>query len=354
MRGRTLILVGLVVLAVAVVAGVLLWPRPEPEPVLEGTPGPTPLPENVMEILVAAQDTIPRGTRITAESGAVTTAIWPKESVPEGTLVEIEDVYDHFTRVDIMRDMPITENMLTEQAGELGAMGSDIALMIPSGKVAYALPVARYSSVAWAVQSGDHVDVIVSFLIASLDEEFQSPLPNLGQCIAPADDPACTSLNGPVGRLEVLPNNWVVNLMPSEPPRPRLVTQLAVQNAVVLYIGDWKEKREEPPVDEETAGEETEQPVEEPLMRADVEPVTLVVTPQDAMVLKYALETGADIDLVLRSAGDAELITTESVTLQYILDRFSVERPPKLPYGVESLPGTASEMIGGESGTPRE
>jgi Flp pilus assembly protein CpaB len=355
MRGRTLILVGLIVLMVAVAAGALLLRgrSPEPAPVAEGTPGPTPLPQDMEEILVAAQNTIPRGTLITEESGAVTTAIWPKESVPEGTLTEVEDVYNRYTRVDILRGMPIVDSLLTEKSGELGAIGSDVALQIPSGKVAYALPVARYSSVAWALKPGDYVDVLISLLIVDLDEEFQSLLPNNAACVSPPAGEECES--GVLGRLEGLPNNWVVNVIPNEPQRPRLVTQVAVQNAMVLRVGDWEEKREEPPVEEETT-EEAAAPVEP--VREDVEPVTLVVTPQDAIALKYALEIGADIDLVLRAVGDTASISTETVTLQYLFNRFNIEQPPKLPYGAEprlkSLSGVESETEGTEGGEPRE
>jgi Flp pilus assembly protein CpaB len=358
MRGRTLILVGLIVFMVAVAAGALLLKgrTPEPAPEIEGTPGPTPLPQDMEEILVAAQGTIPRGTLITEESGAVTTAIWPKDSVPEGTLTEAEEVYGRYTRVDIMRGMPIIDGVLTEKPGELGAIGSDIAVQIPSGKVAYALPVARYSSVAWALKPGDYVDVLISLLIVDLDEEFQSLLPNNAACVSPPAGEECEG--GVLGRLEGLPNNWVVNVIPNEPQRPRLVTQVAVQNAMVLHVGDWEEKREEPPVEEETTGgEEAPPPVES--VRGDVEPVTLVVTPQDAIALKYALEVGADIDLVLRAVGDTAPVSTETVTLQYLFSRFNIEQPPKLPYGVEprleSLLGTASEAVGSpEGGEPRE
>jgi pilus assembly protein CpaB len=309
---------------------------------------------------VAAQN-IPQSTLITADDGAVTLETWSEDVLPEYILTEVlTDVtaaYGLRARVDIARGMIIVKSMLTEEPGGLGATGSDTAWQIPEGKVAYALPVARYSSVAWALQPGDHVDVLISLLIVELDEEFQSSFPNQVQCISPSDDPACTALSGHVGRLEGLPNNFVVNLTPGESPRARLVTQLTVQDAIVLRVGDWQEKREEPPVEEETATEETEQQPVEPT-RGEVEPLTLVVTPQDAVTLKHALELGADIDLVLRSAGDTDPVTTESVTLQYLLERFNIEQPPKLPYGVEprlkSLPGTTSGVAGGDSSPPSD
>ena len=77
--------------------------------------------------------------------------------------------------------------------------------------------------------------------------------------------------------------------------------------------------------------------------------MTLIVTPQDALVLKFSEESGASMDMVLRSAKDyyKGLVTTEAVTLQYMFDRFGIEVPPKLPYGVTSMyrAGAAGEVV---------
>jgi hypothetical protein len=65
--------------------------------------------------------------------------------------------------------------------------------------------------------------------------------------------------------------------------------------------------------------------------------VTLIVTPQDALVLKWALETNASIDLVMRSAIDQDIYAQpEAVTLQYMLDRFQISVPPKLPHALQN------------------
>jgi Flp pilus assembly protein CpaB len=238
-------------------------------------------------------------------------------------------------------------------------MGSDAALQIPAGKVAYALPVSRYSGVAWALQAGDHVDVIISLLMTDLDEEFQTALPDNAACVQPAEGEECQG--GVMGRLQVLANGWIVNLTPSEAQRPRLVTQMTVRDAIVLYIGDWSSEGVAAAPEEEAQAVEV-QPAEGATAtptptRAAVEPLTIIVTPQDAMVLKYAEEVGASIDLVLRSAGDTNQVPTESVTLQYLLDRFDIELPPKLPYGVTppiySLP-SAESVAGGTTGQATE
>jgi len=343
--GRMLVIIGLIVVVGAVVVGALLWSRRNDTPVppdftpeagVEGV-----IPPAGQEIVVAAQD-IPRGTTIASDT--VRLASWPDESVPEGHLIDIEEALDRMARVDIVLGMPILEGMLTDEVSDLAAIGSDVALQIPSGMVAYALPVKRYSSVAWAIQPGDYVDVIISLLVVELDEEFQTTLPNSASCVQPPEGEGCQS--GVMGRLEVLPNGWVVNLMPTENQRPRLVTQLTVQNAMVLRVGDWPGAKEMKP-DEEQLTEDVEgAPAPTPVPREPIQPLTLVVTPQDAMVLKYAEEIGASIDLVLRSAADTGPITTDSITLQYLFDRFNIELPPKLPYGVTSALQSFQSSVG--------
>jgi hypothetical protein len=66
-----------------------------------------------------------------------------------------------------------------------------------------------------------------------------------------------------------------------------------------------------------------------------VAPLTLAITRQDALVLDYAQLMGANITFVLRRTDDVDRVTTESVTLQYLMDRYNIELPPKLPYGTD-------------------
>ena len=342
--GRILVVIGAVILVLALVVVVVMMVRGRSQPA-EPTPGPEEggpvvyVPEGTVDIVVAAQN-IPRGVRITADNNAVVLASWPENSVPAGTLTALESAYGRIARLDIPLGMPILENMLTAAPGDLADVGSDAALLIPRGKVAYALAVAGNASVAWAIQPGDHVDVLISVLLVDLDEDFQSQLPNQASCIGTTE--GCTS--GTLGRLEVLATGDVVNVTPGEDQRPRMITQLTVQNAIVLRVGNWQEEEaaptqeEQPPVE----GEEAAQPT--PAPRFLPKWVTLAVRTQDALVLKYAEEVGASMDLVLRSAGDESLIATEPVTLQYIFDQFNMQLPPKLPYG--TTPPTTQLRLG--------
>ncbi|MDY7080318.1 MAG: hypothetical protein SXV54_25830 [Chloroflexota bacterium] len=347
MRGSRILLIGVAILAVGALAvGVIfmLQGRQQPaEPTVvvsdEGTPAPTEEPR--VKVVVAAQY-LPRGVLITenmtrGEAPAVVLKGWSgaEEDLPDGVIMRLEDVYNRTTRVDIVPETQILASMLVEEPP-----GSSASLQIPDGSVAYALPVERYSSVAWALQPGDYVDVIISLLLVDVDEEFQSITPNQGRCLSPSEDQACTGMSGPMGRLEVMANGWVVNLMPGEPQRPRLVTQLTVQNALVLRVGDWPKVGEEilgqeesPPVEGE--GEEAPVDGEAPPPTPVIAPLTLAVTRQDAMVLDYAQLVGAHVNFVLRRPGDDDDAVTESITLEYLMTLYDIELPPKLPYGVE-------------------
>jgi pilus assembly protein CpaB len=63
--------------------------------------------------------------------------------------------------------------------------------------------------------------------------------------------------------------------------------------------------------------------------------VTLILTPQDTLILNYLLLSGTKLSLALRSAGDGGVIVTDPVTLQYVMDQKNIISPAKLPYNLE-------------------
>ncbi|HID88498.1 MAG TPA: Flp pilus assembly protein CpaB [Anaerolineae bacterium] len=317
MRGRRLlILIGLIII-VAGIAAIPLLSRILTKP-SEPAPSEEVPPQGETVALVVSVQDIPQGKEITED--AVVVQGWPVDAVPVGAIRDMEDVIGKVARAFIPRGMPILESMLAKP-GELLPTGGPAAMQIPEGKVAYALPVARYSSVAWALRPGDHVDVLLSFSLVDLDEEFQTVLPNNQTCVSPPEGEECKS--GVQGRLEALPNGWLVSITPSEAQRPRLVTQLTVQDAVVLRIGDW---REEEAMAEGQAEEGVQPPPEQPL--------TLAVTRQEAAILEFARLSNMRITLVLRRTGETGQVPgAYPVTLQYLMDTYGIEAPPKLPYG---------------------
>jgi pilus assembly protein CpaB len=68
----------------------------------------------------------------------------------------------------------------------------------------------------------------------------------------------------------------------------------------------------------------------------DPDQISLVVSPQDAVTINYImLNSGAMLNLALRSAGDTKVDKTEAVTLQFLMDQYNIPFPSKLPYGTE-------------------
>ena len=78
---------------------------------------------------------------------------------------------------------------------------------------------------------------------------------------------------------------------------------------------------------------------------------TLIVEPQDAVTINYLMLSGANLNLVMRSAGDTTAKNTKAVTLQFIMDQYRIPNPAKYPlrsgtsYG--KIPRRSSNLPGG-------
>lgn len=131
-----------------------------------------------------------------------------------------------------------------------------------------------------------------------------------------------------------------VYAIPSESPRPRLVSQTLIQDAVVLQSGMFPQKTEEQAVTDPNRPIAEPTPVPGELETAAEiiklpDNITLIVNPQDAVTLNYLIVAGGKLNLVMRAAGDDQQIATEAVTLQFVLDQYNIPNPAKLPYGLE-------------------
>jgi Flp pilus assembly protein CpaB len=358
--GMVLILIIVIILVVVGGIGYMLLQSGNSvanNPPSDGATGgePTAIPEPVtVNVIVAARD-LPRGTRLSRQD--VTMVPWPLSVArPTGALeipdspdaAGLEQVDGRIAKVDILSGQPVLNQMITpgDQPAGLGQIGSDAALVIPSGQVAIAFPLNRLSGVAYAMRAGDHVDILVSFRMVDVDEDFQTILPNHvgAQSVTEGQSPTFTIF----GRQEQGPLGTTVMVVPSEDTqRPRQVTQMLIDNVTVLRVGTFPlEDIDHPIVVTQAApqptesaapaeGELTPTPVAQVIVVPDI--VTLMMSRQDALVLKYALETGADIDFALRSVLDNEItdVTTDSVTLQYIIDFYNVAIPPRMPIAPE-------------------
>ncbi|MEA3395833.1 MAG: SAF domain-containing protein [Chloroflexota bacterium] len=351
MRGnKTLVFIALFLILV-VVGGYFWWQSRSPvEEVVEITP--TEEPSRTVDIVVAAQS-IARGKLILAEDNAVIMQSWPEDLLPLVYFDSLELVDGKFARMEIPRGVPVVPDMLGQPGGMLAVSGSSAALF-ETGRVGYAIPMDTQGAVGWAPLPGDHVDVLAAIKLIPVDTEFQSPLPNMFQSLPRPEEvqseTGVEAISGIYGRFENLPNGQAAVIYPFDAAAlPNLVVQMTVQDAIVWHIGAWQEEEGEAQVPgttteatEEASGgvlgegsgaQETPTPpppaIIEPI-RIDL--ITLLVTRQDAVVLKYLLEMGADLDLVLRPAGDTAPAITEPVWLRYVLDKYQIpDTMPDLP-----------------------
>jgi Flp pilus assembly protein CpaB len=361
-RGRVFILLALLLLvgaagAFVVLSGGLGGGEPEGPP-------PTPTPIGEANIVIAGQR-IARGSIIPAE--AIFISPYPADYVVETMLDDLSQVAGRRARMDIGRGVPITENMITEDPGDLLSVGSDASFAIPPGFTAISIPLDRFSGLAFAMRAGDQVDVLISMLVVDLDPDFQSETPNRGIFLFNSDGDLLTSFSclsisveegeflceqteatNVVGKIEFDETSGEdFFVVPSGPARPRLVTQRLISNATVLGVGNFPLPAEEvEPVvvaaePEEGVGAPAGQQPAAPVEAPAIEPpdiITLIVEPQDALALNWALGAGVDLTLTLRSPNDPTAeFDTDSVTLQVLIDNYNIAVPSKLPYGLEPV-----------------
>ena len=360
-RGRIFILLALILLLGAAAAFLVLTRlggTPGGGPVAQPTEGPAFGGET--QVVFAAQD-IPRGAVI-PEDGVILSP-YPADLRVETMMTDLELVVGRRARMDIARGVPVTERMVTEQAGDLLGTGSDASISIPPGFTAISIPMNRFSGVAYALRSGDRVDVIVSMLMVDIDPEFQTTLPDQTAIFVSSDGQILTASGAtnvetgeegtttsspeplPFGRIATEEETGQqVYLLPGdgEVQRPRLVAQRLINNATVLQVGEFAledepQETEQQQQQPEGAGapaqqQQAQQAQQEP-ERPDI--VTLIVSPQDALAMKWALQAGSDLTLTLRGPGDETDEPTTSVTLQYLIDNYSIAVPSRVPYSTE-------------------
>jgi pilus assembly protein CpaB len=363
MQGRVIIILAFVIILVAVVVVVVLpgltggqAPAVSPGGQTTGPVAqpslPTPTPLAFVNVVIAVQE-LPRGFRIPAN--AVDLRPWPEESAPFNGITNLEDVIGKIARTRIFREQPILTSMVTDDFTSLAEVGSDAAAILPSGLIGVSIPINRLTSVSYAIQDGDRVDVILSLLFVDVDDVFQTIAPNFITLFQFTDEGISTSetLNGRPDSTSLGP----AIISPSERQRPRLVTQRTVQDALVIHVGDFPADGRfigVPPTPSPVPAEETDErdtrgggaatPVPSPTPAVPTV-VTLGVTPQDAVVLVWAVEAKLPITLALRSASDTSRTATQAVTLDYIMANFDINPPGKRQYTIEPALRSVRQLL---------
>jgi hypothetical protein len=216
------------------------------------------------------------------------------------------------------------------------------------------------------------VNLIVTFMLVDVDPAYQTILPlrsagviasnDIGLLIGSGEGSDATTeltvgvLNlvaqtvsagagGPIGRVtfsEELEQPFYE--VPSEAQRPRLVTQMIMQNIQVLHVGTF-------PLPGEAVSESLIAPTPGPgptatplpattegtvtsVSRPDI--LTLMVTNQDAVTLTWLIYSDVQMTLTLRNPND-QVVGEQptAATLEYLLTQYDIPVPAPLPYSIE-------------------
>jgi len=315
----------------------------------------------MVEVVVSRQ-TLPRGWQFTeadAEPDGWLILEQRLEAEVEGNeFTRIEDVIGLYSRADIFQGETLTKDMLVADPGLVGVEDYGPSSLIPPGMVAAAIPMDRLSSVAHAVAEGDYVDIMITFRFYKIDGEFQTYLENAGvffvdQAVnvptagdAGADAVQNTAITqeifmiSPYGRFETLPTGDLVHISPSEFQRPFPITMI-LQNARAIQVGEWEPPNAiqlptpTPPPLEEGQATPTFSPGNVVPTPSPPDVILLALSPQQQLFLKYALESGADIDLALRSPGDNQVYSIQNVDLNFLLEHFGIAVPENFDFSVD-------------------
>lgn len=347
MRGnRSLVIIAVVLIVLALVAGavyvylnmfgpgVQIGADPEPTPVVEI--------QDTTEIVVALQN-VPRGMQISVSDNAIALQEWPNDNLPYEYYTSLEEVDGKFARMEIPRGMPVMPDMVGRPGGMLSVNGSAAALFEPEDRVAYAIPFDIQGAIGWAVEPGDRVDVLAALSIMPVYTDFlDEGIKQFTYLLSGEEGESAQT--SPYGQFELLPNGqWAaiypVDAQPSV--EPALLVQMTVQDAIVWHVGTWQEEVTTAAAGGAMTGEgeaplpggaaaPAPTPIPEVAEEREVELVTLLVTREDALVLKYLHEVGADLDLALRPAGvTGTVLQTQPIWFRYILDRYQL--PDEMP-----------------------
>ena len=356
-RGRIFIYLALIVI-IAVAAGAgYLWLNRTPATTQPATAQATPQ-TSFVEIVTAGQNISP-GTQITE---AMLGSMEIRETgLIQGEYTNKADVVGKFAIISIVQGVPITDASVSLTPGNVNLPGSTWAPLIPQGLTAVAIPITQLSSVAYGIRGGDYVNIIVTMLLVDVDPTNQSILPNLSVGVT-------APLLGEVGIADQLVAvigsngtkvgsatkddtlNQPLYLVPSEEQRPRLVTQMIVQNVQVLHVGKFPLPGE-PVSDQSTLSATGTVPTATPVPAGQQAPVvitppdiiTLMVSPDDANTLVFLISSGAKITLTLRNPyNTGQGVQTDAAMLEYLLTQYNIPVPAKLPYAVQPRLDTIS------------
>lgn len=274
LRGFIWLLAGLVAALLAGFVAFQTLSRAAAAPISEEGTGP------LVQVVVAAR-TVSIRTALTAAD--ITLAELPVAAVPEGAIRDVDDALGLLTLVDLYPGEPVLTQRLLDPT--LTSPGGRLSLVMAEEHVLMALPAQDILGSVGILKRGDHIDIHFSLLFPA----------NRGPGIAGGDD----SDGDEQATFGVLQNLMVTDFVGGEP-----VGGSGGGGMVASLTG------------EEVKPEETS--------FTNPQAILLAVPPQDALVLKYLIDAGGTLDLVLRAPGMDRPFETDPVDVDYLIDRYDI------------------------------
>lgn len=206
--------------------------------------------------------------RMPVPATAVTLTKVPAGMVPESAATKLSDVVGKYPLTRIFKNEIVIQGTLADSAGKAGP-----SFALKKGMVAMTLAGSDLLTPTGAVRPGDRVDMLLTLSL-------QKAATSGG---AQGSQGAAASASIPA------------------------VTQTLLQNLEVLQIGTFPAAGQ---ANNATAGKGS---------------ITFQVSHQDALILKWAKDSGGVIDYVLRHPDDREPVTTEPITENYIFKKFNFQ-----------------------------
>lgn len=242
-------------------------------------------------VVTVARD-IPENTLITPDM--LTLKAFPADFAPAGAVTAVEEAAGKYSATRLFKDSVLLRAQLSGSK-----RARDLASNIPPGKVAFWLPAPELLLSTGGLKPGDRVDVLLTVNLQ--------------------DNSANAGANG-----TSTGNKWYS-------------TQTTLQNVEVYAIGSVSDALESgaSPASAEAAATATAQVAARAggrsLAAGDKPAIILLVDHQDAVILKFVKDVDGVVDLVLRSADDAQLVRTDGMSPDALVDRFKFRVPAQAP-----------------------
>jgi pilus assembly protein CpaB len=247
-------------------------------------PAPTPVAQPLTRQVVVASHDLPIGAYLRHED--LTTLSFPLETIPREAMSEIDAVVGRMTKTNMVSGEMVMNHHLVDP----NAVNHDLAYQLDDSMVLMAFPALDLMSRLSIIQRGDTIDVLVS-----LEQEI------------------------PVSEYQLAEETALVQEEPET--ITRLLTFSAFQKvSITAMVVDIITQQGSTGATGAQQAAATPGPSD-----INVKAYLLALSPQDALVLKHLLDSGAIFDFVLRSPTSTEIFNTTPVVPEYLIDRYELE-----------------------------